>query len=629
MKSLTTVLVGAVIIISLGGCGVAANQTPSSPSSPPKPSETTTVTPSPSIGIAQELPEISVKTADQTSMQAIDFLNSRKGFLAGHGGIWETIDGGQKWSSLSHYSANFHGIQFVNGQAGWIWGYRTLMSTENGGNTWHVCYHGSSPFISVSFTGRQTGYAIMGTPSAPLGSGGPGYGLYQTGDGGRHWQALAIPFHPLAVAFRGKQLGWAVGTSHVWRTTDGGKHWFSVYRYGESLPMSAQITVATPKSIWVTLDGGSGMSQTSYTVIHGGSVAGWRVVAAKSTAGAGPAPDASPSAPNAPELAPGPFTAVNATTAFLGGVSSAENFGSTAIWATYNGGQSWISYPAIYGANGIPGPSALSFATSQKGWLVDGLNSTQVFSTDNGGKSWHQVFPSPPSPVRAISFVTNDWGYGLGLPGQPNQILMTRNRGKSWHTITQLPLSPAWEFDDSGNAMDFTTAGTGWVVRQNHLFQTINGAKTWTSVSLPHWTAQDTLTRVTFVGQDGVVGSPYSNTCWWTVNGGHTWNYDQHETFNQALTDINRVINQEVHRVGQPLNMAGSRGPILWVVFQNQSWAISSNGGLSWTMHIFSNSLAYSANSLTFTNAEDGWLQTGPGRLYRTQNGGTTWQPIS
>ncbi len=630
MKSFIIVLITAGMVIELTGCGAAQNQTQPSTSSAlssstPKLPESSTAQESPSNSTAS--PKISIKTADQTRMQAVDFLNSHKGFLAGNGGVWETNDGGHRWISVYHHSANFHSIQFTNGQTGWIWSYRTLLSTTNGGKTWHRCYHTSSSLVSVSFTGPENGYAVMGTSSAPAGEGGPGNGLYETRDGGRQWHPLATPFHPLAVAFRGQQQGWAVGLSQVWHTTDKGKEWTPVYRYGNTVPTAAQITVAAPGSIWVTLDGGSGMSQTSYTVLHEG-VSGWQVVAAKSTAGAGPAPDAIISAPSAPELAPGPFAAVNNTQAFLGGVSAARNFGTTAIWATLNGGQSWTQYPPIYGANGVPGSSAVSFATPQKGWLIDGLNNTQVLATNNRGQSWHQVFPSSPNPVRAMTFVTNNLGYGLGAPGHPNQILVTHNGGKSWSVLGRLPVSAAWEFDSSGHAMDFANSEIGWAVRQNHLFRTSNGAKTWTRVLLPEKRPSERLTRIMFVGQDGVVGSPYSKTCWWTVNGGRSWNYDQHETFSQALTDSNRIITQEVQRVGQPLSMAGAHGSVLWIMFQNQSWALSSNNGTSWTMHTLPRSLSYSASDLSFTNAEDGWLQIASGSLYHTVNGGTTWHKV-
>lgn len=633
MNPLRTPFMALTLMLSVTGCGVSVNPSPSSSpsfhSSPPSPSSLNSFKPPVSQAPSpteNALPQISVNTADQTRMQAIDFVSPSQGFLAGYGGIWETTDGGQAWSSVYSHAANFWGIQFINNKTGWTWSYRTLVATTNGGKSWQVRYHGGSPFISISFTGTHTGYAVMGTPSAPPGSGGPGDGLYETHDGGRHWQVLATPFHPLAVAFWGQQLGWVVGDSRIWHTTDGGKQWSPVYIFGSTVPMAAHITVSTPKSIWVILQGGSGMSQTSYTVIHDTPQTGWKVVAAKSTAGAGPAPDAPSDAPKAPELAPGPFAVVNGAT-FLGGVSSARNLGTTAIWSTQNGGQSWNTYPPIYGANGVPGYAALSFISPEQGWLVDGLNNTQVLRTLNGGKTWQQIFP-PPEPVKSVSFVTQFVGYGLGLPGHPNQIVMTQNGGSRWQPVGRLPASSQWQFDGSGNSLDFTSEANGWVVRQSHLFKTLNGGKSWAMVTLPGWTPQDGLTDVSFIGYSGVVGAPYSNTCWWTADGGQTWNEAQHENFEQALTDINPFVNQEVQRVGQPLEMAGSEGPILWLVFQDQRWVLSVNNGRSWTMHSFPTSLNYAWGALGFTSATDGWLQAVQGMLYHTTNGGISWTPV-
>ncbi|WP_053959399.1 WD40/YVTN/BNR-like repeat-containing protein [Sulfobacillus thermosulfidooxidans] len=632
MKSPKMPLMALTLIISITGCGVSVNTTPSSSlptsrSSPSSsPSSKAPVTPTTSSAV-HALQPISWATADQTRMQAIDFLSGSKGFLAGPGGIWETTDGGNTWDSVSSSKANFWGIQFPNKQTGWVWSYHTLMATTDGGETWQIRDHSTSSFISVSFEGNHTGYAVMGTSSALLGNGGPGYGLYQTDDGGYHWHVLSTPFHPLAVAFRGRKLGWVAGDSRIWHTTDGGKQWQPIYIYGSTVPMAAHITVESPNSIWVILQGMSGMNQTSYTVIHYSPSTGWRVVAAKSTAGAGPAPDAPSSAPLAPELAPGPFAAVTGTTAFLGGVSAARNFGTTAIWSTSNGGQKWNTYPPIYGANGVPGYFALSFISPDKGWLVDGLDNTQVLSTNDGGRTWHQIFP-PPDPVKSISFVSRHIGYGLGLPGHPNDIVMTKNGGNTWQVVGKLPLSSQWEFDGSGSAMDFMNATTGWVVRQSHLFKTTNGGKTWSMVTLGGWAPKDGLTEVSFIGKHGVVGSPYANTCWWTANGGQTWNEDQHESFSQALTDINPAVNQEVQRVGQPLEIAGSHGEIVWIAFQDQSWALSGNDGALWTIHSFPNALGYIWGDFGFTSATDGWLQSAPGTLYHTTNAGMSWVPV-
>lgn len=630
MRKGSMALMALMSVVALAGCGVSAGIPPSSsPTSVssqgarPSPSKETS---HPSVS-GQKTSYITSATANATIMHVVYFLNSQRGFLAGLGGIWKTQDGGRKWVVVSHDAHNFQGMQFVNSQTGWAWNYQTILQTTNGGNSWKSLYRGTVPIISVSFTGTRTGYAVIGTPSAPTGPGEPGNALYRTDDGGAHWNKLSTPFHPMAVAFSGPNYGWAVGHSQVWKTIDGGNKWMPVYHYGSATPMAAQIKLAGLNNVWVLLQGGSGMNQTAYTVIHGNSGGKWEVVAAKSTAGAGPAPDAPTGAPDAPGLAPGPWTVVNSSTVVLGGVSPAANLGTTAIWLTKNSGHSWNQYSSIYGANGVPGPSALSFVSPKRGWLIDGMNNTQVLETTNGGVSWHQIFPSP-DPVAGISFVGKSTGYGLGAPGHPNQIVVTHNAGRTWSSLARLPLSPAPQYDYPGDVIDFTSRSTGWAMRNNGLWKTENGGKTWSGQTLPDWTSQDFLNQVDFVGQDGVAGSPLYNYCWWTVNGGRTWNYAQHESFVQALTNMNRGIHQEIARVGKNPVQAEGFSSTLWILFENGAWALSANNGQSWTLHPASAKMGYDFNDLSFVNGSDGWAENSTGSLWQTANGGRSWQKL-
>ena len=623
MKSLGTVTVLTALCAALAGCGSVP-----APSAAPPLGSSPGRTARRAEPVAPRGRQVSASMADATTMSAIHFVSKSRGWLAGNGRIWMTTDGGAQWNQVYQGAANFHGIQFVNSQTGWAWSDRTLIATTDGGNIWHQQYRGVQPIISFSMMSQRTGYAILSTPSAPFSPGGPGNALYVTNDGGEKWQVLSTPFHPMAIAFANSQDGWAVGDSQIWHTTDAGREWMPVYLYGTTLPMRAELRLAGNDTVWVLLQGASGMSQTSYTVLHYSPAHGWHVAAAKSTAGAGPAPDAPATAPGAPGLAPGPLAVVNATTAFLAGESSAVNLGATALWRTQSGGAQWTAYPTIYGVNGTPGPESLSFVSAKQGWLVSGLNATQVFETTTGGASWHQVFPPLPAPMRGVSFVSLSTGYGLGEPGHPNAVMMTRDGGQRWSPLSAVPASHDWQFDTPGSTIVFTHSETGWLVRNNHLWHTADGGKNWQPISLPNRTAEDAVNAVSFVGDDGVVGSPSSDTCWWTVNAGQTWNRAQRENSSQALADVNRVINLEANQIGQNLLAAGSSGPVYWTVFENETWAITTDGGTEWTLHTIPATVQGGIGTIDFVNAEDGWVESGTGQLFFSHDSGVNWQSL-
>ena len=606
MKRGTRTALALAMVIGLAGCGRAVSIPATVPARPTTP------------------PAVADALATSQSMSAIDFENAQTGWLAGAGQIWQTTDGGRQWRVVfDQGEADFHAIRFVTPRVGWAWSNRTLVETTDGGITWRVVHQGPSPLVSFSMVSPVGGYAVWDTPSAPAGPGVPGGRLFVTTDGGRRWRALTTPFHPVAVDFSGPLDGWVVGTHHIWRTVDGGRQWHPVVNL-RTPPMSATIRL-TGSMVWVLLRGGSGMNQTSYTLLQYTPKAGWKTALAVSTAGAGPAPDAALGAPDGPGLVPGPLVAVDAGTAFFAGEVPAANLGTTAVWA-YDDGH-WNRFSAIYGANGIPGSDALSFVNARDGWLVGGSGETQVFRTRNGGKSWYQVFPAP-VPVRGVSFPSATTGYGLGLPGQPNAVVKTTDGGTRWVTVGQLPASDTWQSDAPMPSIVFTGPATGWAVRDQRLWQTVDGGREWTPIFLPDWTPADGLEMIDFLDSAGIVGAPYENTSWWTVDGGATWHRAQRETVLQGLGSLNRAVTPQTLGESQEILGVGANGPVLWILGENE-WALSTDNGTQWVTHAVPRNMAGGMMAdLSFANAQDGWLESGLGQLYRTHDGGAQWQAV-
>lgn len=603
------------------GCGTTAGSALPLPTHAMTPvTASSSKTPSPTM-TNRSMMRVTPAMAAHASMTAIDFTNRQRGWIAGSDQIWRTTDGGTQWSSVYAGPANFSGIQFAGPKTGWVWSHHTIMGTTDGGRTWNRLDKEPQNIITIDMVSLQNGYAVFGNTSQAL-------TLYVTHDAGRQWKRLASPFTPLTVAFVTPQKGWAVSHRQVWKTVDGGKVWTPSDTFASPLPMAARIRLGGTHTVWVMLVGGSGMTQTSYTVLSHTTGQGWTVRAAKSTAGAGPAPDANSSASDGPGLAPGPLVAVHRDIAYLAGESPSTGFGATSIWSTHNQGAVWTQNPPIYGLNGIPGPRSLSFATARVGWLVTGTDNTQVFQTLDSGATWHQIFPPSPAPVQSVTFVNTNLAYGLGEPGHPNTVLISHDGGQHWSKIGRLTTTRGWQTDTSRPSIAFTSSESGWVVRNNHLWHSQDGGSQWSLVTLPHLTSLDVLDFVAFVGRDGVVGSPNSHRSWWTTNGGTQWHYAQNQNTRQTLATVNTAINHEANRLGQPLRFAGSHGQVLWIVFENKTWALSKNYGAAWTTHRFPSNISSLIGNLSFVNAQDGWFETDAGTLFATTNGGRSWHPV-
>lgn len=566
---------------------------------------------------------VTVQTATQVHMVADWFVNPRDGWVAGPGAIWATHDGGYHWRQQYRGEADLQAVQFADSLHGFAWGGQTLLRTVDGGLHWQSIRL-SEPLGSIQWASALQGWAVSSGPGLPSSPG----RLYHTVDGGEHWQPVATPFHPLAVAFFNPEIGWAAGTTTLWHSSDGGRHWTPAMRLGAARLSRVEVRLGGPDSVWLQLIGGSGMSQTSYTVVHFSPNQGSSVVAAVSGAGSGPAPDAPPNAPKGPGYSPGPLVALSASQAVMSGTCEACDLGTIALWTTSDSGNHWQQYPPVFGANGIPGPHALSFSDPQHGWLVDGLTTTQILATDDRGAHWRQVFPPAPTPVRGISLVAPRVGFGLGTPGDPNAVLITRNGGESWKQVGEIPASEPPRSWLGASGLAFVSPQTGWAVRGNQLWETEDGGVRWSRVALPGQTAQDLLAAVAMVGAQGVAGSPDPGSVWWTTDGGKHWQRVQNSTWASALATLDPGYQGELQRFPQAVVLSiGGTQRLRWISWNNGQWAKSADGGRSWTVESFTRPLprAGGVTSMAFATSSEGWVLNSEGLLFRTQDGGRDW----
>ena len=143
-------------------------------------------------------PDLCIANAalSQLSYHDVFFLNQDLGWAAGdHGAVWRTKDGGLHWHLLeTGCDASLRSIRLVDAHYGWTVGARilpytsqtaaTILRTQDGGDTWETVAVELPGLRSVRFRDRNLGWA--------LGDGDwlfPG-GIFQTRDGGRHWQPI-------------------------------------------------------------------------------------------------------------------------------------------------------------------------------------------------------------------------------------------------------------------------------------------------------------------------------------------------------------------------------------------------------------------------------------------------------
>ena len=152
------------------------------------------------VALATILQASDLRNFEDAGLRAVQFVNAREGWAAGdEGAIWHTLDGGATWDrQQTGVRASLRSLHFFDSFAGWAAGREELphgagsvgilLFTRDGGVKWQRGTFNAMPGLNcVRFTDTRTGYAAGdGTDQFPT-------GLFQTGDGGRSWQAVPGP----------------------------------------------------------------------------------------------------------------------------------------------------------------------------------------------------------------------------------------------------------------------------------------------------------------------------------------------------------------------------------------------------------------------------------------------------
>lgn len=334
-----------------------------------------------------------MKDTSDPYLQSIQFLSANIGRAAGNGFMIGTSDAGCHWQTIYNTGKlNFTQMQFLTNAKGYVLAQiaygkpNTLLKTTDGGASYTWLPTGQHPFDRIQFLSEQTGYGYTRATT------------YKTTDGGKTWTKLATPPNTRYVHFMTEQKGWAIvvlaaGGYEVQRTVDGGKHWKNTLNVKSPTNEGGMIYGTDSGNVWVLLYGGSGMSQTSYSVYHT-SDAGthWKQVISHPTAGAGPAPG--PVVPSGtlvgPAGRPTDMAVIGNQAAFL--VAGSGALDDLQFGRSIDNGKTWTNLPGA--APGYDGK--LSFLSATTGYLaVTSFEKPSVYKTGDSGRTWKRVFSLP------------------------------------------------------------------------------------------------------------------------------------------------------------------------------------------------------------------------------------------
>lgn len=314
-------------------------------------------------------------------ISALRLINDQSAWTGGQGWIARTDNSGKSWAVQAKPKGTIKQIFALDDQKAWVVTEELeIYRTRDGGKDWSKTSKAPNDGF-LHFTSAGTGFI----------------GHAVTRDGGETWHDLKIPQGTVGeVYFHDESIGWAVSqreedSFQLMKTVDGGATWKKPASKKTTDPLGGVIIRSMGKQdAWLEVIGGSGMSQTAYTLFHtsdGGR--NWLTVVANSTAGGGPAPGYPSGKSDAPKnegVAPGPLYVVNRNTAVMGGYCGPCDKPNT-VGRTKDGGRTWEnSKQALEGSSG----QLLAMTDESRGWMItlDSEKPAVLYKTIDGGLHW-------------------------------------------------------------------------------------------------------------------------------------------------------------------------------------------------------------------------------------------------
>lgn len=520
---------------------------------------------------------------------------------------------------------------------------RRLLVTRDRARTWTLVKSGNLP-DGLSFVSPSVGFGVH-VSVCPRGV--CGQRIVRTTDGGRTWETVSpFDFPPpfkggAGLDFVSPSDGWVIAGDQILRTQNGGEDWTGLaLRCPEE---SGFVTVdfadssnghAACAGEFATID----MFKTFFTTEDGG--ASWTRGFSGFSNGHNPQ--------------------LEFLTRDLGFMAQ----GRTGVARTTDGGESWktiLSEETPYG---------MSWLTPSSGYVI--VQSVLKRTTD-GGATWRQVHPRlERNPWGPVSFVSPDEGVGAWFPGggvmRHEVIARTTDGGETWRRIgTTVPRFTRVELlmhvtpdliwaevaggrpyvfslirsEDGGRTwevmrrlgrtpatLSFPTPDVGfYAVRKRlnsptggeRLYSTTDGGETWRLVN-----ESRTLWGIDFVSPSEGWAVGQRGLLLHTEDAGESWAEMKLPVLELAGWDFVDATHgwAEVRVCKRPRNETSEQD-----CKRTQTLLLStSDGGLSWEVVRFPSGFAL--GELQFVDRNVGFGRTLDTDLYRTTDGGRTWQRV-
>jgi len=542
------------------------------------------------------------------------FVDSEHGWAAGESGaLIASVDGGLSWNwQLTPLKEELSLVRFADATRGWAFarGTRNVVETRDGGRTWEAV--GEIPLGQPLRFFERAVQSFWVASSGTLVASSDIRGSAVSEDGGRTWRVLSM--RPVTDVGRSGTLWSRYVLDGLWVSRDVGRSASMSLECRSPCAIAAVDLADDSRLTVITAVFQNDGTITRYSSSDGGKT--WSatpivVPQASSTSDFFPISPLVEGQGWAQSREPGPPITIGSPSSTTPDAGSPPNT-LAALWHSSDAGRTWSRAtlpPVELDGNSPVTPldgTSLWIAAKNKGYL-----------TLDGGVSWRAI--QVPGETNAPTTLRRSGGVLLAAFGARDRWYSSANGGEAWTALpggqaaATIPLYSGVWFADAQNGLSIGDDGA--------ILATDDGGRSWVQTSSSKLPIDGLATRWVYPGShftpDGAVWILADKRLQRSRDAGRTWEA-------AALTE--RVAAQ-----------------VYWMQFVDAShgWLTSascddpavaacsprlyrtSDGGLTWEL-----AGELPGATVAFADAQTGVVMRGDATLYRSEDGGQSWTPL-
>ncbi len=498
--------------------------------------------------------------------KVIVFINRQTGFILNDNQLLKTDDCGTSWRILTQIASGNH-LAFKNGIGYVVGNDGTVYKSTFMGGGWVklVVPFTDDDLNTVSLINEDT-VLITGTKT-----------LYRSYNGGLNWSSIPITTKQILHSFFTSTLIGHVGCTDgtIMKTNDGGANWHTTSSVN-SIPAEIATLYFCDKNTGFATRGHSTILKTN----DGGET--WSGISGTSDF-------------------INTYFFLDPQNGFIGGEHGV-------IFKTINGGATfeWLGFQSgrIYGTD----IQSLFFLDESTGFAVG--NGGRIMKTQNGGKTWTE-YAATYKNINQLQFVTNQTAFGQ----IDNSFIKTTDGGVTWEKLGAPGLNvTTGRFDFVSPEIGYCLAGGsyGTSAAVAKVYKTTDGGITWQKTNKGSDLMSDNLYSIDFIDKDtGYVSGGFNELkTFKTTNGGESW---------IKLCDMSF---SQIQFVSESTGYSKQYNKLCKTVDYGKTWV---------PVFVCSEYSEYFTELITmhFLNKDVGFLSGNNNMMYKTLDGGITWQKIT